>query len=81
MYMYYRWQNLAAPFCTQPPEVVKEVDERPPHARRYVKPKLKFVVQGIDLNQYTHKPIAYAKTGGRSPVDGKYYKADFIFYC
>lgn len=32
----------------------------------YEKPKLKLLLQGMDLSKYTIKPIPYPKTGGRS---------------
>ncbi|KAL4227105.1 54S ribosomal protein L2 mitochondrial [Mactra antiquata] len=37
-----------------------------PHAIGYKKIKAKFLLQGVDLNKYTHVPIPYPKTGGRS---------------
>ncbi|XP_045164206.2 39S ribosomal protein L2, mitochondrial-like [Mercenaria mercenaria] len=41
-----------------------------PHAVRYNSPKMKFVLQGVDLTKYTTVPIPYPKTGGRG-WDGK----------
>lgn len=39
--------------------------KKEPHAVRYRRPKMKFVLQGVDLEKYTHVAIPYPKTGGR----------------
>lgn len=44
--------------------------ENSPYKFPYKKPKLKFVLQGVEFGKYTHVPIPYPKTGGRG-WDGK----------